>query len=197
MIHPATQFLLERGCPNTAAHCQAVARKAAQLARLFGADEAQAHLAGMLHDISAVIPNEERVATALAWGVDVLPEERAFPMIIHQKLSARMAQRQFGVDDAAVLSAIGCHTTLKPGASELDKVVFVADKIAWDQTGSPPYLAQLQAALEESLDAAALCYLDFLWAQRATLRCVHPWFVAARADLLGSGASKAGHQTPR
>lgn len=178
-----TRFLMERGYPKTAAHCQAVAAKAAQLARLFGADETQAHLAGLLHDISAVIPNDQRVATALAWGIEVLPEERAYPMIIHQKLSSRMAQHDFDVQDKAVLSAIGCHTTLKPGATLLDKVVFVADKIAWDQPGQPPYLQNLLAALDGSLDGAALCYLDFLWEQRATLRCVHPWFVAARQEM--------------
>lgn len=187
MLTP-TQFLMARGYPKTAAHCLDVAATAAQIARAFGADEHKAHLAGLLHDISAVIPNDQRLATALAWGLDVLPEERAYPMIIHQKLSARMAQYDFDVQDTVVLSAIGCHTTLKPAASVLDKVVFVADKIAWDQPGQPPYLQNLRAALDGSLDGAALCYLDFLWEQRATLRCVHPWFVAAR-DELGSGRS--------
>lgn len=68
MLTP-TQFLMERGYPKTAAHCQAVAAKAAQIALAFGADEHQARLAGLLHDISAVIPNDQRVATALGWGL--------------------------------------------------------------------------------------------------------------------------------
>lgn len=105
-------------------------------------------------------------------------------MIVHQKLSSWMAHEVFGIHDPEVLSAIGCHTTLKAGASPLDKLVFVADKIAWDQAGQPPYLEVLQAALEHSLDAAALVYIDYLWAQRAQLRVIHPWLVAARNDLL-------------
>jgi len=82
-----------------------------------------------------------------------------------------------------ILSAIGCHTTLKADASLLDKVVFIADKIAWDQPGEPPYWAELQQALDRSLDHAVFCYLDYLWQRRATLRVVHPWLVAAHQQL--------------
>jgi len=114
----------------------------------------------------------------------VLEEERHLPMIVHQKLSAVIARDAFNITDPAILSAIGCHTTLKAGASPLDKAVFVADKLAWDQPGAPPYLAELTRALDESLDAAALCYINWLWDRREALAVVHPWLIEARADLL-------------
>ena len=104
-------------------------------------------------------------------------------MILHQKLSAILAHELFGVDDLAVLSAIGCHTTLRADATPLDKVVFLADKIAWDQSGSPPYRDALLDALTHSLDAGACVYLQHLWAQRATLPVVHPWFENAYRQL--------------
>lgn len=176
-------FLTGRGFPRTAGHCAAVAAEARRLAARFGEEPARAEAAGLLHDISAPIPEAERIATAEAWGLEVLSEELAYPMIIHQKLSAVIAREAFGVTDAGVLSAIGCHTTLKAGASRLDKIVFVADKIAWDQPGDPPYLADILVALERSLDAAAFCYLDSLVQRRATLRVVHPWMLAAWGEL--------------
>ena len=176
-------FLTVRGFPKTAGHCAAVAAEARRLASRFGEDPARAEAAGLLHDISAPIPEAERIATAEAWGLEVLAEELAYPMIIHQKLSAVIAREAFGVTDAGVLSAIGCHTTLKAGASRLDKIVFVADKIAWDQPGDPPYLADILVALERSLDAAAFCYLDSLVQRRATLRVAHPWMLAAWGEL--------------
>ncbi len=176
-------FLTTRGFPKTAGHCAAVAAEARRLAGRFGEDPARAEAAGLLHDISAPIPDAERIATAEAWGLTVLAEERAYPMIVHQKLSAVIAGEAFGVADPGVLSAIGCHTTLKAGASRLDKVVFVADKIAWDQPGDPPYLAEILAALERSLDAAAFCYLDHLYQRRATLRVIHPWMLVAWEEL--------------
>lgn len=183
----AAAYLVARGCPATAGHCAAVAAEARRLAQRFGEDPARAETAGLLHDISAPIPNADRIGAAEAWGVEVLDEERLFPMIVHQKLSAVIAARAFGVDDVGALSAIGCHTTLKPGASRLDKIVFVADKIAWDQPGDPPWRDAIAAAEAISLDAAALTYLDYLHARRAELRVVHPWLVEARLALLRQG----------
>lgn len=176
-------FLVLHNCAHTAGHVVQVAAEAKRLADRFGAIATAAETAGLLHDISAVIPNEERIAAATLFAVEVLPEEAAFPMIIHQKLSVVLAHDLFGVTAVETLSAIGCHTTLKADASLLDKVLFIADKIAWDQPGEPPYLAALQQALDRSLDHAAFCYLDYLWQRRATLRVVHPWLVAAHQQL--------------
>lgn len=176
-------FLALHNQVHTAGHMAQVAAEARRLAGRFGAVPEEAEVAGLLHDISAVIPNEERLAAAQAFGIEVLPEEAAFPMIIHQKLSVVLARELFGVTAPAPLRAIGCHTTLKADASLLDKVVFVADKIRWDQVGVPPYLSDLEQALDRSLDHAAFCYLDYLWQQRATLRVVHPWLAAAHAQL--------------
>jgi predicted HD superfamily hydrolase involved in NAD metabolism len=149
----------------------------------FGADADAAETAGWLHDVSAVIPNERRVELAEQLGLDVLPEERALPMITHQRLSRVFARELFGVTAEPVLSAIGCHTTLKAPSSQLDRIVFVADKIAWDQPGRPPYYDDIVAAACRSIDDGARCYLSYLWQRREMLAVVHPWFVAAYQDL--------------
>ena len=176
-------FLTQHGCAATAGHSMRVAAEAVRLAHRYSLDAHAAEQAAWLHDISAVIPGAQRVAVADHLGVDVLPEERAFPMVIHQKLSAVIARDIFGVTTPAILSAIACHTTLKAGASALDMVVFVADKIKWDQAGDPPYLAAITAAADHSLDAAAWCYLEYLWQRRASLAVVHPWLAEAHRWL--------------
>lgn len=169
---------------KTAEHCAAVADKAKELAKKFASDPGKAEQAGYLHDISAVIPNEKRIEFADNQLVEVLAAERQCPMIIHQKLSVVVARDVFDVTDDEILGAIGCHTTLKAKATLLDKVVFLADKIAWDQAGKPPYLSQVIKAMEVSIDAAVLAYLNYLWERRAQLQVVHPWFIAAREELL-------------
>jgi predicted HD superfamily hydrolase involved in NAD metabolism len=174
-----TQLLVLHHYTNTAEHCATVAAQAAHLAEQFGADPQRAQAAGLLHDVSAIIPSPQRLAVARQWGLDVLPAEEKAPMLLHQKLSAVIAQDLFGVQDERVLSAIGCHTTLKAQASLLDKIVFVADKVAWDQPGEPPYQHELTQALAYSLDRAVFCYLDHLWQQRESLAAVHPWLVNA------------------
>ena len=177
-------FLALFGYHKTAEHCAFVAAKSKELALNLGVDPIQAEQAGYLHDISAVIPNQEKIEYAHTHQVDVLEQESQAPMIIHQKLSVVMAREIFGVTDLEVLSAIGCHTTLKANASSLDKVVFLADKIAWDQAGRPPYINEVNNALEESLDAAVLAYLDYLWDRRDQILIIHPWFIEAREELL-------------
>lgn len=189
VVQDVTRFLRHHGCPNTAVHSAAVAAEACRIAAQVEADEALATQAAWLHDVSAVFPVDERVAAAEALGIEVLPEECVLPMILHQKLSAVVAREVFGMTDNAVLSAIGCHTTLKADASRLDKVLFVADKLAWDQPGEPPYCAAMLAALAESLDAAACVYLRYLWERRATLAVVHPWLVAAYTQLCHAASS--------
>ena len=93
-----------------------------------------------------------------------------------------MAAEDFGVTDPRVLSAAECHTTLKGDWSPVDLVVFLADKIAWDQPGEPPYLEALRAGLDSSLEEAALAYIDFSMENGRILR-PHRWLLEARAAL--------------
>jgi predicted HD superfamily hydrolase involved in NAD metabolism len=177
------RFLHAHGCSHTAAHVRAVALESARLALCLSVDVRQASAAGWLHDISAVVPLASRVSLAEHYGIPVLVEERRVPMILHQKLSAVLARECFGIEDDAVLAAIACHTTLRQDATALDKVVFLADKIAWDQPGTPLYLDELTRALTVSLDAAVCVYLQTLWDRRDGLPVVHPWLAAAYTQL--------------
>jgi len=179
----AERLLRERGRAGTAEHSQRVAAVARRLARRWGVDEPSAEIAGWLHDISAIVPRDHHLQVAEALGLELLAQERAAPLLIHQKLSAAIAQQVFAATDKSVLSAIGCHTTLKANSSALDKVVFVADKMAWDQAGDPPYLAAMALAAEQSLDLAAHCYLRYLWQRREKLPALHPWASQAYEQL--------------
>lgn len=189
----AASLLIHNACTNTADHCDAVAAQAKQLAERFGADPNRAQAAGWLHDVSAVIPTSQRFAVARQWKLEILPAEETAPILLHQRLSVVIAQDLFGIVDDQVLSAIGCHTTLKAHASLLDKVVFIADKIAWDQPGRPPYERELAKAAIHSLDKAVFCYLQYLWQQREKLAAVHPWLVDAYRELEQSVKTEPSH----
>ncbi len=179
----ATRLLQDHNRARTADHSQQVATVAQRLAQRWKVDETIAGVAGWLHDISAIVPQDHRLQVAEMLGVEVLAEERVAPVLVHQKLSAMIAQEVFLISDRSVLSAIGCHTTLKTNSSVLDKIVFVADKLAWDQSGDPPYLTTMTLAADQSLDLAAHCYLDYLWQRRETLPAIHPWALQAYQEL--------------
>lgn len=176
----AERLLRAQGCPNTAQHSAAVAAEAGQLAERFGLSHIAATHAAWLHDISAIIPTPQRLRAAQSLGLEVLPAEAQAPGLLHQKLSVILAAQVFQVDDAAQLSAIGCHTTLKAQAAPLDLLLFVADKLAWDQASPAPFHPAMQAALQHSLAAAAWVYLKHL---RASLPHLHPWAEAAYWEL--------------
>lgn len=166
-------------CPKTAEHSVRVSCEAERLATRFGGDPEAARNAGLLHDISAIFPNSERIRAAEALGIDVLPEEALFPMIIHQKISRIIARDVFQIHDSTILDAIECHTTLKANPSRMDLIVFVADKIEWDQPGKPPYLDELLPELDCSLERGAFVYIEYLWNQRDRLKVIHPWLADA------------------
>ncbi|EOP40594.1 HAD superfamily hydrolase [Bacillus cereus VD146] len=105
-------FLLKYNKEFTYKHSIRVANEARKIAGIFYEDEEKVAIAGCLHDISAIFPNEERIAVAEEFGIEILQEEREFPMIIHQKLSSVIAKEIFKIEDEEVLNAISCHTTL-------------------------------------------------------------------------------------
>src|SRR3989304_5179611 len=97
------RLLTHHGHPKTVGHCVRVAAEAKRLAQRFGQDGVKAERAGWLHDISAVIPLDRRVTLAQQIGMEVVPEEVAAPMSLHQKLSAVMAHEVLQITDDPVL----------------------------------------------------------------------------------------------
>ncbi|MGD8626966.1 MAG: bis(5'-nucleosyl)-tetraphosphatase (symmetrical) YqeK [Anaerolineae bacterium] len=179
------RFYRAAGLLDTLDHVERVAAEACRLAERLGLDEEAANLAGLAHDLGGVVPVEERVAVAEGMGLAVSEADRAMPLVLHGPIAAEAAAWKLGVDDDEVLNAIRYHTTLRRGAGLLEKVIFVADKMAYDPTS--PHRGEYLPAMQEasSLDGAALAYLDFLldntWRYGWYL---HPRAVAAYRELL-------------
>ncbi|WP_243991758.1 bis(5'-nucleosyl)-tetraphosphatase (symmetrical) YqeK [Pseudolactococcus carnosus] len=175
-------------CDDLFKHLVAVAQAAKALAKQVGVDQNKAYIAGLLHDIGGIFPNEERIDKAREFKLSLFKEELALPMIIHQKLSQVLAKQVFEIVDDAILSAICCHTTLKANPSLLDETVFLADKIKWDGAGQPPYLADLLVALSISLSEGCLFYIEYILSH--DIKVLHPWLLAAKASLSDEVANK-------
>ncbi|KAB2451804.1 HD domain-containing protein [Bacillus sp. CH126_4D] len=176
-------FLLKYNKELTYKHSIRVANEARKIAVKYYVNEEKAAIAGYLHDISAIFPNEDRIAVAEQFGIEILQEEREFPLIIHQKLSEVIAKEIFKVEDEEILNAICCHTTLRKHATKMDLVLFVADKLEWDQNGTPPYLVEIKKGLKKSLEHAAFAYISYLWDREDTLKVLHPWLEDAYWQL--------------
>ena len=175
------QYLVSKNCEKTYYHCMEVGEYAYQLGEKYLTSPEKVSIAGYLHDISAIYPNNQRISVAQKYGIELNEAEMAFPMIIHQKISKSIAKMDFGIEDNEILSAIECHTTLKKNYSDIDLVLFVADKIKWDQEGKPPYLDGLLQDLNCSLENAAYFYIDYIL--KHDIKVVHPWLWDAYNQL--------------
>lgn len=183
------KLLAKYQCSITLEHSLRVAKKCEELAGMFGVNKKSAKIAGYLHDISVIVPNDKKLELCRALGIKILEEEEQFPMILHQKLSKVIAKEMFNIDDINILNAIECHTTLRANGTKLDMILFISDKLEWDQKDIPPYLEEVKMGLDKSLKLGVFNYIRYMWNNRTSLKVIHPWLREAyffyRGELRG------------
>lgn len=96
-----------------------------------------------------------------------------------EKLSRVITRETFKIEDEEVLNAISCHTTLRKHVIKMDLVLLVADKLEWDQIGTPSYLIEVKKGLGKSLEHAAFVYISYLWERKEILKVIYPWLEEA------------------
>jgi len=187
-INDCYNFLKGEDKTIVAEHSLKVSSECIRLANIFGYSQEDARIAGILHDISAVFPYSSQIEIVKSYGVELLPEEQAFSLLVHQKTSRIIAEKIFNIYDVSILNSIECHTTLKENPSTLDLILFIADKLCWDKPYTAPYYNLVSNALETSLEYAAYVYLKYNLDQDL-LKVVHPWYQQAY-DQLSLGFNK-------
>ena len=173
---------LSRNKVKTLKHAEEAAETAAWLAGIHHLDIQKARTALLLHDISAVMTPQEMYETAVERGMPLDPAEEKYHFLLHQRMSRIIAEKQFGIQDEDILSAIECHTTLKKNAGLYDQLVFIADKISWDQEGIPPYYEELREKAAESLEEACFFYIHYQFENKLLLM-PHRWISEAYEEL--------------
>ncbi len=108
-------------------HSVGVAKRAAELATIYGEDEEKARKIGIAHDIAKEMPKEEAMIYAKDNGILFDEIEKQEPALWHSKLGADIAVKQFGFTKE-MAEAIMYHTTGSIHMNTLDKIIYVADK---------------------------------------------------------------------
>lgn len=168
---------------NVLAHTLQVRYNALNLAKRFSINEEQAATAALLHDISATIPVEDYIDFAKNYDLDIYDAEYKYPNLLHQRISRIIAVDLFNISDKEVLNAINFHTTLRKNASDLDKLIFMADKTAWADSDLPDYMPQVLKKLETSLGDAVDCYINNMMHHKEQLKAIHPWLLEAWEEI--------------
>lgn len=122
---------------NRYRHTMGVTYTACALAMVHGANLSQARMGGLLHDCAKCIPNCEKIEICKKKKIPVSEFEIEHPVLLHAKLGAYLAKKEYGCDDQAVLDAITWHTTGRPAMTLLEKIVFVSDYIEPNREKQP------------------------------------------------------------
>lgn len=114
-------------------HSECVVERCIEYAQLYGIDVEKMKIAGIAHDIAKEIPKEEQVKVAEAYGVQLDEIEKTHTPLIHAKLGAEIAKKDFGCSED-ICESIKWHTTGKENMSMMEKILFMADATGKDRT---------------------------------------------------------------
>ncbi len=142
-------------------HCIGTAKCAKELAKKFLQDENKAYIAGLLHDCAKCFDNK-KLLNIIHDNLNIDENELINYKTLHAPVSAYCAQKDFGVCDNEILSAIRWHTLGKKDMTTFEKIIFLADKIE-PNTRDKKYRKEIFKILKENngLNKALLkCYKE-------------------------------------
>jgi len=115
--------------PKRYNHSLGVMYTSAALAMRYNENLDEVMVAGLLHDCGKGISIEEQINECMKHDIHITDKDMEFPGLIHTKLGAYLAEREYEVKNGNILSAILCHPTGRPNMTMLEKIVYLADYI--------------------------------------------------------------------
>ena len=170
-------------------HLAQTRRMARELARQHGIDEDKADLGAACHDLARLLKAGDLIEQAQRYGLGIHPVELASPVLLHGPVAALWLEHEDGVEDSEVLEAVRWHSTGREGMGSVAKVVFLADKLDPAKLKRYPQLERVAALVDESLDRAALEFVDLeldYFLKKAI--AIHPATIELRNELLAASA---------
>ena len=172
-------------------HSLCVAQEAKRLARRYGADEAKAYTAGLLHDIMKDTDPKTQLQILDDFAILLNGVEQRVKKLWHARVGAVFIEKILNVDDADILAAVRYHTTGRAEMSLLEKIVFVADFTSADR--DYPDVDEIRRLCDISLEETmeyALAYTIHDLLNRG--QAIHPDTLAVYNELIL--AKQAGGQ---
>ncbi|MCI8614454.1 bis(5'-nucleosyl)-tetraphosphatase (symmetrical) YqeK [Parablautia intestinalis] len=140
-------------------HTLGVAYTASSLAMSNGINFEKAFVAGLLHDCAKCISNEKKLEICNKHNIEISEIERKNLCLLHAKVGSYIAAKQFRISDRDILNAILFHTTGRPGMSQLEKIIYIADYIEPGRKHAPN-LPKVRKLAFQDLDEALLKILE-------------------------------------
>lgn len=108
-------------------HSLGVAKRAIELAKIYGEDARKAQIIGIAHDVAKEMPKEEAIEYVKQNGIIFDEIEKNETSLWHSKIGADIAKKRYGFSED-MAQAILYHTTGNINMNTMDKIIYVADK---------------------------------------------------------------------
>ena len=140
-------------------HTLGVEFTAAAMAMKFEVPLLDAQIAGLLHDCAKCLSDEKQLKICEKNRISITEVEKRNPYLLHGKVGAFLAKTEYEIDNEDILNAIQWHTTGRPGMSDLEKIIFIADFIEPGRK-TAPNLSEIRKIAFEDLDQTMIKILE-------------------------------------
>ena len=140
-------------------HSFNVSKAAVNLAKLNGANEEKAALAGILHDVMKEAPLDVQYEYIEKNGEKLTFSELHNHAVVHQMSGAAFCRLELGITDNDILLPIGYHTTGHADMTLAEKIIYTADFISADR--DYPDVGVMRTLAEKSLDEAMIYSIKY------------------------------------
>ncbi|CDE11673.1 metal dependent phosphohydrolase [Clostridium sp. CAG:354] len=165
-------------------HSLGVAKKAIELAKIYGVQEEIAKKVGIAHDIAKEMTDEEMIEYAKVNNIRIDEIETVKPSLLHGKIGADIAAKKFGFTQD-MINAIKWHTTGRENMSMLEKIIYVADKTEENRKGTRFNLEKSRELSTQNIDETLIFLMnEFITYNVKNEWLIHPETIKARNDLL-------------
>lgn len=165
-------------------HSLGVAKKAIELAKIYGVQEETAKKVGIAHDIAKEMTDEEMLEYVKNNNIEIDEIETVKPSLLHGKIGADIAAKKYGFTEDMV-NAIKWHTTGRENMSMLEKIIYVADKTEENRKGTRFNLEKSRELSTQNIDETLIFLMnEFITYNVKNEWLIHPETINARNDLL-------------
>ena len=141
-------------------HSMCVAQRAKELAEKYGTDANKAYLAGILHDITKEMPDEEQIALIEKYDRKLTYVEKGNHRVFHQMSGAVYVKYILGINDEEIVNGIRYHTTGHEGMTLFEMLIYLADFTSEDR--NYPDVDIMRKKTDENLYSAMLYSLTYI-----------------------------------
>ncbi len=166
---------------NLQNHLHRTAKLGRELSLLHGVNDEKVFVACIAHDIAKKLDVNEMLQESKLNKLTISYEEENSPILMHGPLAASWLEKNFKCNDQEILDSVFFHTTGRPYMSQVEKLVFLADKVEPNKVERTPDLQEVLDLCFLDLDAAIVKYIDMKIQQLLNQgKIIHPLAIQTR-----------------